>query len=102
NGNWYIRLSSLGYPTNVAPYQWGQPGDLPISADFDGDGIADLTVYRPSTGVWYIRYSSLGYSVGSYGQYQWGQPGDLPLVADFDGDGKTDLTVFRPSTGEWF
>ena len=52
NGNWYIRLSSLGYPTNAAPYQWGQPGDLPVSADFDGDGIADLTVYRPSTGVW--------------------------------------------------
>ena len=43
-------------------FQWGEPGDLPIALDFDGDGKTELTVYRPSTGQWFIRYSSYGYA----------------------------------------
>jgi hypothetical protein len=68
-------------------------GDIPIAADFDGDGKRELTVFRPSTGEWFINGSVV---------YQWGLPGDIPIAADFDGDGKTDLTVFRPSTGTWY
>ena len=70
-------------------------------SDFDGDGRADVVVYRPSNGSWYLRYSSSNYSVGNWGIYQWGLASDVPLRADFDGDGKTDLVVYRPSTGEW-
>ena len=84
-----------------AVFQWGLAGDVPIGADFDGDGRADLTVYRPATGEWFIRYSSTGYSIPT-SRYQWGSAGDVPVAADFDGDGRTDLTVFRPATGEWF
>ena len=52
--------------------QWGRVGDIPLVEDFDGDGQAELTVYRPSTGEWWIRYSSLGYSAVTFGLYQWG------------------------------
>ena len=43
-------------------YQWGVPGDQPLSGDFDGDGKTDLVIYRPSTGTWYVRYSTSNYS----------------------------------------
>jgi len=68
--------------------------------NFDGDGMADLVVYRPSEGMWYIRFSSTSY--GTAAMYQWGLKGDVPLSADFDGDYKTDLVVWRPSTGMWY
>lgn len=35
--------------------QWGQPGDVPVVADYSGDGVPDYAVYRPGTAEWFIR-----------------------------------------------
>ena len=61
----------------TAVLQWGEPGDVPITLDFDGDGKTELTVYRPSTGQWFILYSSRGYAGSKV--FQWGLGGDVPL-----------------------
>ena len=54
----------------------GLPGDLPIAAEFDGDGKTELTVFRPSTGEWFIRYSTSGYSISTSTASAWGAAGD--------------------------
>jgi hypothetical protein len=101
NGTW-SNWPQVGYRHWLPDTQWGRPSDVPVPGDYDGDGIADLAVWRMSEGRWYILYSSSGYSAASARSFQWGTAGDTPFAGDFDGDGRSDLAVFRPSNGTWY
>ena len=48
-GVWYILNSSNGV---VTYHVFGLATDMPTPADYDGDGLADTSVYRPSNGTW--------------------------------------------------
>jgi hypothetical protein len=87
------------YTNAVRRTQWGQAGDTPVSADYDGDGIADLAVWKPSTGIWSILGSKTNSQLPNR---QWGATGDIPVPFDYDGDSKADLAVWRPSNGVWY
>lgn len=101
---WTMRYRAL---VLLTPYQtpishadiffpFGLQTDKQVPADYDGDGRADLAVFRPSTGVWYVLRTSddlvtaVNFGLGS----------DKLVPADYDGDLKTDIAVYRD--GSWY
>jgi len=83
-GTWHIR--------GIGAVSWGGAGDVPVPGDYDGDGVTDVAVFRPSNFTWYIRYAT-----GGSASFVWGSPIDIPVAGDYDGDGRTDVAVYRPA-----
>jgi len=96
-GEWFVFGTATGFSTLLfgSPASLGL-GDIPVPADYDGDGKADLAVRRNSNGTWFIFRSSLGFL-----QQVWGAPTDVAAPGDYDGDHKANIAVWRPSNGSW-
>ncbi len=72
----------------------------PVAADYDGDGMADPGVYRPSDGSWRWRMSNNAYNWFRYNG-TFGRHACTPVAADFDGDGFADMGLYNSTNGEW-
>ena len=101
SGNYFVRIRHATAAGTGAYALMAAVSPRAIApADFDGDGLTDLAIYRGSTSEWFLS-RSLDNTVL---HFDWGSPslGDIPVPADYDGDGIADPAIYRSATGEWF
>ncbi len=72
----------------------GTVGSVPVTGDFDGDGLSDEGVFDPVTSKWELLTSNTGIKL----EYVLGSNNSTPAPADYDGDGRADIAVFQPQT----
>ncbi len=106
-GRFYLDMDgsstwSLGVDAITDPF--GIPTDYPVAGDWNGDGVDDIGVWRPSTGRFYLDID---------GSFIWtpgvdaitdafGIPTDHPVAGDWNADGTDDIGMWRPSTGRFY
>jgi len=78
-------------------FLYGTPGDVPVTGDWNGDGIRTIGVFRD--GEWTIDLDGDGRLAETDGRFTFGQVGDQPVIGDFNGDGVEELGVYRD--GQW-
>ena len=82
---------------------FGEPDDLPVIGNWDGDGDDTIGLYRPgsTTGVFYLDIDNDG-GIADIVTPEYGDLGDIPIAGDWDGDSDDNIGVYRPGTGEFF
>ena len=94
----------MGYLRNsvgtVTTFLYGNPGDLPVVGDWDGDDDATPGLYRQSDGFFYARNSNTE-GIANASCFA-GNPADVPLAGDWDGDGDDNLGIYRPSEQKFY
>ena len=81
-GTWYWVTSTNQYDSHIAwSVLWGSQGqaDVPMLSDLDGDGRAEIIVWRPFSGTFFWLTSPSGYSSAAQKQRIWGASGDIPI-----------------------
>ena len=78
-------------PARAVRFKYGDPGDVPVVGDWDGNGSQTQGVFRG--GTWSLT-NTLGKHHGDYSR-AFGRAGDRPIVGDWDGDGTQTLGVQR-------
>jgi len=74
-------------------YVFGLPTDQPVTGDWNGDGVLDVGIRRPSAKAFLLRRPN--------GTTQWvplGSVSDFAVTGDWNGDAKTDLGTWHPDT----
>jgi FG-GAP-like repeat len=107
NQRWLIDYAANGFGSwdwQSATGAYGNDTAIPVPADYDGDGKADLAFKVNGNGWWYIDRANNGF--GSWDQTITSWTPSIqgssfhPAVADFDGDRKADVSV-KADNGTW-
>ena len=99
---WLLTLGPVPTTTDdSAPVVWrdvtfGSPADVPVTGDWDGDGVSGLGMVNGRT--WLLARSVD--DLGSATSLSFGRPGDLPVTGDWSGRGSDGIGVVRGHT--WY
>ena len=77
-------------------FNFGNPDDIPVVGDWNGDGFDEVGVFR--TGTWYFDINGNSRWDGATGGdlvVPFGIAGDIPYVGDWNGDGAVNIGVVR-------
>jgi hypothetical protein len=95
---WQVLYSSChGKDARVAAeFDLGVSGDIPLVADFDGDGISQPAVYSAKNKRWFIRKAE------KIEKVRWEIPAGFPFVLDIDGDGLKELGFYSSDSASTY
>jgi len=88
---------------------FGEAGDLPVAGDWNGDGVDDIGVFRPTKlGTFLLRVPLFEPicqfcppEIFTTKTVPFGSAGNLPLAGDWNNDGKDEIGTYNPTLAEF-
>ena len=84
----------------IGPYLlliFGQPGDVPVTGDWNGDGRDEAGIFR--NGIWALDFNgNMSWDAGDK-VFVSGEAGDIPVVGDWNDNGNDSVGIYR--NGLW-
>lgn len=100
NGNHRLDGTAPGQDRIIESFVPTQPGDIPLTGDWDGSGKTKIGIYRPAASKWFLDLNGNGVFDSADRTYTFGgSPLDIPVVGDWNGTGTDKIGVFRG--GSW-
>ncbi len=96
NASWSLALLlENGQVTIVRRGVLGNEKGIPVTGDFNGDGVTDIGVFVD--GQWFLDLNGNGRWDEGDLWAKLGSQDDLPVTGDWDADGKTDIGIYGPA-----
>lgn len=100
-GTFFLRNSNDSGNADIDAFNIGSGGNIPITGDWNGDGVDTTGVYDPTTATFrLINDNADGIPVDI--TFAFGMPGWVPLAGDWNGDGIDTVGVYNPTTATFF
>ena len=80
---WHLRNANGTGNADVEVFD-GAAGDLPVTGDWNNDGVDTIGVYRPSQQLWLLRNQNTA-EQPDVPVFGFGGAGDQAVVGDWDG-----------------
>ena len=101
NAAWYLRTVNNSGPADAATFQFGAPGWVPVTGDWNGDDTTTIGVVDPTSLTWYLRNENSS-GPPDAGNFQFGGAHWNPITEDWNGDGDTTIGAVAPTTMTWY
>ncbi len=101
-GMWTLSLSPTDPKADIVVH-FGEPGDVPVVGDWDGDGVDTIGVARLNEAgdvlIWILSDSNE--NPFEWRKFSFGSKAHLPVAGDWDGDGIDSPGLLNRTGGIW-
>ena len=82
---------------------FGAATDIPVTGDWNGDGVAKVGIWRPSDRKFYLDANGSGaWDAGDVVTGSFGIATDVPVAGDWNGDGVAKVGIWRPGDRKFY
>lgn len=103
SGQLYLKNSQGAGPADLAyRFLYSTPGMIPLSGDWNGNGVDTPAFYDPASSTFYLLNGHVDDPAPFVFRYGVGGQGWLPISGDWDGDGQDTVGLYDPAVSRFY